>query len=619
MALRLALPVLLGRFADDALGGARTRPLTASPPPTSPRRWAAPALDLAVVWWSARVSWRVGNRLRERLAAHALRLDQAWHGRHSPGQLIERIDGDVEAMADLLRRHGRAARRQRRPGRRHAGRGHRRSTSGPALVLGGHGPRRRRGHGPAADGGGRRPRGRARGQRPALRRPRGAARRARGPAGQRRRRATPCTASTPTAPGRGTRPATPRCGATAPTRPRPSCSRVGTAVHARRRHRPAAAGRHHRRRRAHAVPLRRHAAPAARAHRRAAQGVPEGDGRRPPGLDACSPPSPAMADGPRRRRRAARRGPLAVDLDDVTFRYDPDDAEATPALRGVDLHLAAGTHLGVVGRTGSGKTTIGRLLARFWDVTPAAARSASAASTCATSTLDALRRPRRGRHPGRRAVPRHRCATTSRSSAAATSPTTTCGPCSTTSGSASGSRRSPTASTPGSSGSHGLSAGEAQLLAFARAFLADPGVVVLDEASSRLDPATERRITRATERLLAGRTAVVIAHRLATLDRVDEIAVLERRPGGRARPPGGPGRRPGQPLRPPAQRGAGRRTRRTPIETASRRRRPHVDDGPRRCPHDPRPGRPGTRHSARGARSTTASRSAWPATSRSPT
>jgi ATP-binding cassette, subfamily B, bacterial len=51
--------------------------------------------------------------------------------------------------------------------------------------------------------------------------------------------------------------------------------------------------------------------------------------------------------------------------------------------------------------------------------------------------------------------------------------------------------------------------------------------VVLDEASSRLDPVTERRITRATERLLTGRTAVVIAHRLDTLDRVDQIAVLD--------------------------------------------------------------------------------------------
>jgi ABC-type multidrug transport system ATPase subunit len=76
-------------------------------------------------------------------------------------------------------------------------------------------------------------------------------------------------------------------------------------------------------------------------------------------------------------------------------------------------------------------------------------------------------------------------------------------------------------------GGQGLSAGEGQLVAFARAFLADPAVVVLDEASSRLDPMTEERITAATEALLAGRTAVIIAHRLDTLDRVDEIAVLD--------------------------------------------------------------------------------------------
>ena len=64
-------------------------------------------------------------------------------------------------------------------------------------------------------------------------------------------------------------------------------------------------------------------------------------------------------------------------------------------------------------------------------------------------------------------------------------------------------------------------------MAFARAFLADPDVVVLDEASSRLDPVTEARIAIATRRLLDGRTAVVIAHRLETLAEVDEIAVLE--------------------------------------------------------------------------------------------
>jgi ABC-type multidrug transport system fused ATPase/permease subunit len=73
----------------------------------------------------------------------------------------------------------------------------------------------------------------------------------------------------------------------------------------------------------------------------------------------------------------------------------------------------------------------------------------------------------------------------------------------------------------------GLSAGEAQLLAFARVFLADPGLVILDEASSRLDPATERRIEQAVGRLLTDRTAIIVAHRLGTVQRADEIMILE--------------------------------------------------------------------------------------------
>jgi ABC-type multidrug transport system fused ATPase/permease subunit len=72
-----------------------------------------------------------------------------------------------------------------------------------------------------------------------------------------------------------------------------------------------------------------------------------------------------------------------------------------------------------------------------------------------------------------------------------------------------------------------LSGGEAQILAFARAFLRDPDIVILDEASSRLDPATERLVQDAVHRLLAGRTALVIAHHLSTLDTVDDIAVME--------------------------------------------------------------------------------------------
>jgi ATP-binding cassette subfamily B protein len=73
----------------------------------------------------------------------------------------------------------------------------------------------------------------------------------------------------------------------------------------------------------------------------------------------------------------------------------------------------------------------------------------------------------------------------------------------------------------------GLSAGEAQLLAFTRIFLQDPKLVILDEASSRLDPVTEQLIERAVDRLVQGRTAIVIAHRLATVQRADQILILE--------------------------------------------------------------------------------------------
>jgi ATP-binding cassette subfamily B protein len=76
-------------------------------------------------------------------------------------------------------------------------------------------------------------------------------------------------------------------------------------------------------------------------------------------------------------------------------------------------------------------------------------------------------------------------------------------------------------------GGAGMSAGEAQLLAFTRLLLRDPGLVILDEAAARLDPVTEARLERAIDRLLAGRTAIVIAHRLRTVARADDILILE--------------------------------------------------------------------------------------------
>jgi ATP-binding cassette subfamily B protein len=80
-------------------------------------------------------------------------------------------------------------------------------------------------------------------------------------------------------------------------------------------------------------------------------------------------------------------------------------------------------------------------------------------------------------------------------------------------------------------GSRSLSAGEAQLLAFTRVFLKDPGLVILDEASSRLDPATEVKLERAIDKLLKNRTAIIIAHRLDTVQRAEDILILE---GGNA-------------------------------------------------------------------------------------
>ena len=97
-----------------------------------------------------------------------------------------------------------------------------------------------------------------------------------------------------------------------------------------------------------------------------------------------------------------------------------------------------------------------------------------------------------------------------------------------------------------------LSAGERQLVALLRAHLADPDLLVLDEATSAVDPALEMRIGRALERLMSGRTSVTIAHRLSTAENADEVVVVDRRPDRPARPPRR-ARRPGRRLRRPAR------------------------------------------------------------------
>jgi ATP-binding cassette, subfamily B, bacterial len=223
-----------------------------------------------------------------------------------------------------------------------------------------------------------------------------------------------------------------------------------------------------------------------------------------------------LAEGP---GAALPAGALAVACAGVTFSYDGDE----PALRDLTFDLPPGQTLGLLGRTGSGKTTLARLLLRLYDSTGGQIRVGGVPIT--EPTLRDLRRHvalvtqdvqlfqasvRDNLTFFNRRIPDARIREALDDLGL--------GPW--------------LASLPAGLDTEldaggGLSAGEAQLLAFVRVFLADPGLVILDEASSRLDPATEQRIERAITKLLRGRTAIIIAHRLGTIARADRILILE--------------------------------------------------------------------------------------------
>ncbi|SDD41326.1 ATP-binding cassette, subfamily B [Paenibacillus sp. UNCCL117] len=227
--------------------------------------------------------------------------------------------------------------------------------------------------------------------------------------------------------------------------------------------------------------------------------------------------SSSIQDGP---GGAIPGGPLGVAFNRVHFSYEGDRS----TLADVDFRLEPGQVLGLLGRTGSGKTTLARLLLRFYDpgegsitvggvdIRRAKLQELRSRVGMVTQTIELFQGTIRDNLTffDERVADERIVQVLEELGMGQWLLSLPQG-----------------LDTRLESGGGGLSAGEAQLLSFARVFLTDPGLVILDEASSRLDPGTEQRIEQAMNRLLEGRTCIIIAHRLATIERADRILILE--------------------------------------------------------------------------------------------
>lgn len=215
------------------------------------------------------------------------------------------------------------------------------------------------------------------------------------------------------------------------------------------------------------------------------------------------------------------RGPIDVTFDDVTFGY-PDGPDV---LSQVSMHIDAGTRVAIVGETGSGKSTFAKLLTRLMDPRSGAVlldgidvRSIAQHSLRTSVVLV----PQEGFLFDDSIAANVRYGRLDASEAEILASADELGLRDWLDGLPRG------LDTLVGQRGESLSAGERQLVALLRAHLADPDLLVLDEATSAVDPHLEMRIGRAMERLMQSRTSVTIAHRLSTAENADEVVVVHR-------------------------------------------------------------------------------------------